>query len=139
MNLQQINEKIQNLNPHQAFRELVEDNPKKFTDFLRKQWKTGKHGENVTFEYRSKKYSEEKFQQNPEASGLVDLILTGDTAESIYFNISESSNGAEIEFKGEGHADELTKKYGSLIWIFNDDTIDLAVEFLRKEYINYLI
>ena len=140
MNLQEVNSRIQNLNPVRAFVKLVKDEPTRFENFLKSQWSTGVHGDNKTFSYRSKAYSEEKFQQNPSAQGRVDLILTGDLARGIYFNIVEGTTNMAIEFYSrDDKADGLTIKYGEVIWQLNEATISEALNYIRKEFINYLI
>lgn len=140
MNLKEVNERIQQINPISAFVNLVNDEPEKFENFLKSQWTTGVHGDNETFTYASESYSKEKYQQNPSAQGRVDLILTGDLSNGIYFNVTESSSNMSIGFYSRDEkADNLTAKYGKVIWKLNEATISEALVFIKKEFINYLI
>ena len=140
MNLLELNEKIQAIDIFSSFEQLVKDNPTVFTDFLREQWESGIHGDNQTFTYSSKKYAERKFEQNPKASGRVDLILTGQLEKGIYFETFLTDSNVEIKFTStDEKSASLTKKYSGLIWEYNDATINKATDFIIKNIKDYIL
>lgn len=138
MNLRELNEKIQAINPKEAFQEFAKDNPTIFTTLLKNQMSRGEDGLGLAPIYKSQAYAKEKQLMNPKASGRTDLLYTGDFYKGFFLK-SVTQNELEL-YSTDSKAGKLTKKYDSIIWTFNNTTISQAKqEIINNDFRFYLI
>jgi hypothetical protein len=135
------NNKIQKVNPFKAFADLVRDNQTYFIDIMRAQMYSGKNGQGFGIgTYANKNYQKQKYSMNPTAKGLVDLHYTGAFYDGEFITVKYTTTSVTLKFYSrDPKADMLTKKYGVVIWEWNEESLLKSKEFILKEFKNYLL
>ena len=141
MELQELNKRIQQINPIKAFAEFVSDNPSLFIDALREQMYRGESGDGlIRYIYASEDYEKYKFRKNPKAGGRPDLNNEGDFYAGIEVDVYYTSNQVALNFYStDSKSDKLTEKYTNTIWILNEKTISLIQKEIKTKFKDYLI
>jgi len=96
------------------------------------QWKKGLRPDgSIIGTYRSFAYQREKFAQNPEAGGNVDLILTGALSKGLTINkVLESTFTI---FSTDSKAVGIAEKYGLDVYGINDKDAEDFLDMIAGE------
>lgn len=116
-----------------AIRRILRENSFYAVDLLTMQLMEGMDGDGQPLEhYRSIAYAEMKLEFNPR--GVTDLRLSGDFHESIFM----TTTAWPLEFDAsDWKKAHLVNIYGKAILQLNEKSINLLVDQIRKEVIDY--
>ena len=117
---------------------VAEEIQKKESLIVKEKVKEFKKGEkpdgSIIGIYKSKDYEVFKFNKNPLAGGVVDLILTGNFIKGL--DLKQTKPSSFLFDSTDSKKDKLVTKYGSDIMSLNEQTFNT---FLKKEVKNNFV